>query len=327
VRSGRRAVIDIGTNSVKVLIADVAGNIVTPVHEESRQTRLGRDFFSDHTLKPGAIDATARAVADFANLARGQGAAELRLIATSAAREATNTHELLTAVERVAGLRVEVIPGDLEAELAFQGVTTDPRHHARPILLVDTGGGSSEFVLGEGKTIKDKGSFPLGTVRLLEQTSPGEPPAAGDLQRCRDFAGRIFQEKISPWMVPLLQECRKLSGGTKPVLLATGGTASILGRMETGLSYFDREALDKAILTRERLTWHVEHLWKLDLASRKRVVGLPPDRADVILTGSVIFEAIMRELDFADLRITTRGLRFAALLPVAGFGGGGESLG
>ncbi|MGA2029781.1 MAG: exopolyphosphatase, partial [Verrucomicrobiota bacterium] len=123
--SVRRAVIDVGTNSIKLLVADVAGRNVQPVGEDSRQTRLGKNFYDTHRLQPDAIARTAEAVAEFAKIARGENAASIRVIATSAARDAVNADELTSAIRSASGLKVEIISGECEAEWVFQGVTTD----------------------------------------------------------------------------------------------------------------------------------------------------------------------------------------------------------
>src|SRR3954470_22042102 len=172
----RRAVIDVGTNSVKLLVADVAGHDVHPVCEDSKQTRLGQGFYETHRLQPEPIAKTARAVMKFAALARELRADSVRVIATSAARDAINPQELVSALEGDSGLKVEIISGDQEAEWAFQGVTTDPELARQPLLLLDVGGGSTEFILGHGEHKHFRESFPLGTVRLMEKFPHADPP-------------------------------------------------------------------------------------------------------------------------------------------------------
>ena len=115
----RRAVIDVGTNSIKLLVADVSGRNVQPVHEESRQTRLGKGFYETHQLQPESIARTAEAVAEFERIAREQNSTSTRVIATSAARDAVNPRELTVAIERASGLKTEIISGGREAEWAF----------------------------------------------------------------------------------------------------------------------------------------------------------------------------------------------------------------
>jgi exopolyphosphatase/guanosine-5'-triphosphate,3'-diphosphate pyrophosphatase len=165
----RRAVIDVGTNSIKLLVADVAGRNVLPVLEESRQTRLGRGFYQTHRLQPAAIAASVEAVREFAGSARRLGATSIRAIATSATRDAGNAAELTGAIQDAAGVNVEIISGEREADWAFQGATSDPELAKRPLLLLDVGGGSTQFILGHGEQKHFRQSFPLGTVRLMDK--------------------------------------------------------------------------------------------------------------------------------------------------------------
>ena len=325
----RRAVIDVGTNSIKLLVADVAGHDVRPVREESRQTRLGRGFYKHHRLQESAVAATAQAVADFAATATREQAASLRVFATSAAREAVNAPELLSAIEAASGVKAHIISGEQEAEWVFQGVTTNPQLAKEPLLLVEVGGGSTEFILGGGGHRQFQRSVPLGTVRLLESIPHSEPPKPEELAACRHWLTEFLEREVEPWLKPALPETggkqraaraqvspapATAGVGSNVLLVGTGGTASILGCMEAELAIFDRPRIEATSLSRERLHWHVKRLWSLPLDARKEVVGLPRNRADVILTGAVIYEAVMQHLGFSPLRISTRGLRFGAVL-------------
>jgi len=304
-----RAVIDIGTNSVKLLIADVAGGRAEPLFEGSIQTRLGRGLYPGRQLTPQAIADTARVVAVFAEEARLLGA-PIRVIATSAAREAGNPGDLLAAMRRAAGLKVEIISGAQEAAWAFQGVVTDPRFAGRPLLILDVGGGSTEFILGQGAVPTFCQSFPLGIVRLCEQLQPSETPGPGELAGClavvQDFLGR----EVAPVLTPALAAY----ASPAPQLVGTGGTASVLGAMELRLTEFNPARLETAQLTRAKVRARLERLWGLPLAQRRKVPGLPPERADVILTGTAIYCAVMERFGFDRLQISARGMRFAALL-------------
>jgi exopolyphosphatase/guanosine-5'-triphosphate,3'-diphosphate pyrophosphatase len=311
----RRAVIDVGTNSIKVLVAEVAGRDVRPLWEESKQTRLGQGFYETRQLQPEAIAKTARAVADFASKARQQQACSIRVIATSAAREALNAAALTLAVEQASGLKVEIISGEQEADWAFQGVTTVPDLRQAPLLLMDVGGGSAQFIVGQGEQRHFRQSVPLGTVRLLERFRPGDPPKPGDLAICQNWLKAFLRQEVAPELEPALRQEQALAAADPGVqLVGTGGTASILGRIEARLETFDRARLDATRLTRTKLEQHERRLWELPLAQRQQVIGLPPNRADVILTGVAVYAAMMEQFGFEELRISTRGLRFAAVM-------------
>ncbi|MGO9201051.1 MAG: Ppx/GppA family phosphatase [Limisphaerales bacterium] len=313
----RRAVIDIGTNSVKLLVADAEGGEVRPVWEGSRQTRLGQGFYRTQRLQAGPIAATAAAVEEFAARARDYQAASIRVIATSAARDARNPEELAAAIERTCGLGIEIISGEQEADWAFQGVTSDAAFAAMPLLLLEVGGGSTEFVVGQGAHRHFRRSFPLGTVRLLEQFHPSDSPTAEELAACRRWLGAFLEKEVQPSLAPAL---RREAGAGQVRLVGAGGTASILGCMEATLRTFDRERLEATRLSAERLTWHTQRLWGLPLEERKRIPGLPENRADVILVGVAICEAVMRRFQFDELRLSTRGLRFGAVMSDPGLG-------
>jgi exopolyphosphatase / guanosine-5'-triphosphate,3'-diphosphate pyrophosphatase len=304
----RRAVIDVGTNSVKLLVADVTGTGVSPVFETSRQTRLGQGFYTTHRIQAEPILKTAAAVADFAAKARECQAVSVRVLATSAAREALNADELTAAIENASGLRVEIISGEREANLGFCGVATDGRLAEMPLMLLDVGGGSTEFILGRGANIDYSASFQLGTVRLLEQLPVSDPPLPAQLANCRRRVREFLQQEVQP----RVDSARIARQGWE--MVAIGGTASILGCMEAELTTFDRDRLESTLLSLDRLRWYTTHLWGLPIARRREVIGLPSKRADVILTGVVIYEAVMEQFAFGEMRISTRGLRFAALL-------------
>jgi exopolyphosphatase/guanosine-5'-triphosphate,3'-diphosphate pyrophosphatase len=305
----RRAVIDVGTNSVKLLLADVAGLLVTPVCEESNQTRLGAGFYVARRLSADAIAKTAAAVAAYSDQAAQLGALSIRLIGTSAARDALNSGQLAEAVRQASGLDMEILTGDQEADWVFRGVASDPGLARVPMLVLDVGGGSSEFIVGENSVPQFSASYPLGTVRLLEQLKPGDPPGLDALARCRAFLRAFLDQHVAPALQPALCRC-----GGLPELVGTSGTASILARMEARTMNFDRRQIESTLLPVSRVGEMLEQQWRLPLADRRKIPGLPPDRADVIAAGIAIYEAIMDRFGFSKLRISTRGLRYWALL-------------
>lgn len=306
----RRAVIDIGTNSIKLLVGDVADGLVIPVEEKSEQTRLGAGFYDTHVLQSAPIQRTATAVARFVALARDAGAQSLRAVATSAARDARNADELLGAVQRASGLRVEVISGDQEAEWVYRGVTSGRELHGTPLLILDVGGGSTEFILGDHGHHSFRESFPLGSVRLLEMLKPGDPPTFHELTTCREWLEKFLAEQVAP----SLQKHLSAGGDTPLTLVGTGGTTTILARMINQLTTFDRDTIDGTRLSHEQVLHYMLDLWAMPLATRRAVVGVPPNRADVIIMGVAIYEGVMRQFGLRELCVSARGLRFGALL-------------
>ena len=310
----RRAVIDIGTNSVKLLVADVAGNEVKPLLEKSEQTRLGRGFFETQQLQPESIALTARAVANFATEARPLALRSIRVIATSAARDARNQAEFLRAIEDAAGLQVEIISGEQEAKWAFAGVTSGPGFGNDLLAVLDLGGGSTEIILGESRSPYFHQSFPLGTVRLLEKIQPADPPHPRDWQRCENEISEFVNRYLRPALEPVLRHFSP----RRATLIGTGGTTSILACMHLKMQSFDRDRIEAVRFAQTDVWNQQQQLWSLRLAERRQIIGLPPNRADVILMGVAIFAIVMRAFDFAELRVSTRGLRFAAIIDAEG---------
>lgn len=304
-----RAVIDVGTNSVKVLVADVDGAVVRPLHEGSHQTRLGQGFYESHILQPGAIDSTAKAVADFVVEAQAWNPASIKVIGTSAARDALNKEELVRAIEGACGIPVTVISGEQEADWAYKGVTSDPQLAAGNLLVMDVGGGSTEFILGRGNKRVFAESFSIGSVRLLERVPISDLPTNDQREACKRDIREVLEREVKPHLAPKLDELQR------PVqLVGTGGTSTILARVELKLRSFNRELIEGTLLSRERVKSETIRLWNTALEDRRRIIGLPPNRADVILPGALIFEQVMEVFEQATLRVSTRGLRFAALM-------------
>jgi len=304
----RRAAIDVGTNSVKLLVADVFGHAVQPLFERTCQTRLGAGFYPDKRLTVPAIARTAEVVGDFASKARRFGANPIRVLATSAAREAQNADELASAIRQSSGLDMEILSGDREAELAFVGVASSPRIAGSTLFLIEVGGGSTQFVVGRPPVPSFRCSLPVGAVRLLQSVSPSEPPTPADQVRCQAAVRSALEGRGTQKLRAALA-----SLPSAPEAVASGGTATVLGAMHQSVAGFDRDKIESAVLMQNDLHEWLDRLWSLPLSERRQIPGLPPERADVILTGASILEGAMACFELPSLRISTRGLRFGAV--------------
>ena len=306
----RRAVIDIGTNSVKLLVAEVAGQSVTPLWERGEQTRLGEGFYDSRLLQPAAIARTLKAVAGFQERARELEAASIRVIATSAARDARNGAELTAAIASRTGLTVEVLSGHDEAGWAFRGATAGLADPPESACVIDVGGGSTECTVGVQGSLRWSESFHLGTVRWLEKIRPGNPPQPAELSHCRESIAAFLNQHVAPDLAPALARL----DGTPPPLIGVGGTFGILARMELKTDDFDRDRIEATPLSRATLAAWTERLWTMTYAQRGALPGLPPERADVMLMGAAIIEQFVLCFRFESVRPSSRGLRFAALM-------------
>ena len=285
----RRAVIDIGTNTVKLLVADVQDGRFETVVAKDTTTRLGEGVDQTKRLAPRAIDRTVNAIHDYVAGARALGAVDIVAFTTSAARDAVNCDEFLASARDRCGLSVQVISGEREAELIFRGVASDPAWANESILVMDVGGGSAEFILGKTGVIERAQSLPLGAVRLTEQ-----------------YRDRTFQELAASLRDVLHRSLRDYQPG-KWRLVGTGGTIVTLARMKHG-------KMDHATLSVDDLRAMVTSLDAMTLEQRKRVPGLPPERADIIVAGGAVFLFAMETLGALELTVSVRSLRHGALL-------------
>ena len=208
------------------------------------------------------------------------------------------------------GQAVDVLSGDNEARLVFAGVMGCPRLAKSPTLVIDIGGGSTEFIVGDAGGMRFHTSIPLGSVRLMERHAVSDPPAGGELETvCKSI-----DQALSETSLPGLRGQLNAPGQAQQfAMIGSGGMAGILAKMELANDAYDRERMEAVELPLDRVTAWRERLWGLTLARRREITGLPPKRADVALFGSLIYEQAMRQLGFSALRVSTRGIRFGVL--------------
>lgn len=297
----RLAAIDIGTNTIKLLVAAVEVDAITALHEDSQTTRLGEGVATTKRLAPAAIERTVAGIAAFADRARGMGATKLLAVATSGAREARSTEQFLARAREVAGLDVEIISGEREAELIFAGVSTDGGLRGQRLLVMDVGGGSAEIITGRDGHIENRVSLPAGAVRLTERFLRADPVSTAEL----DALLQHGRELLRPEMAQFSLEGR--------VMIGTGGTVTTAAAIDQSLAKFSIEKINRHPLARQRLTAMLERLRRLPLAERRNVPGLPPKRADIIIAGLAIYVTAMELAGIEQLTVSTRGLRFGLL--------------
>lgn len=280
----RRAVIDIGTNTVKLLVADVRDGQVWPVITKDQTTRLGEGVHARRQLSRPAIERTVAAITDYVADAREQGVTDVLALTTSATRGAENRAEFLAAVRERCGLDVQVITGEREAELIYHGVASDPVLAGRRLLVMDVGGGSCEFIQGEAGKIERHQSLPVGAVRMMEKFGDDFPALAM-------FLRNTFREVL-----------REYSAAGRQ-FIASGGANITLARI----------AHRNMLTTEEVLAW-VARLNVLTVEQRRQVPGMPADRADIIVAGAAALAFALEALGVHEVTVSTRNLRYGALL-------------
>ena len=302
----RLAVIDVGTNTVRLLVAESDGRSAYRTLLTAQEiTRLGQGLLPDRELQAEPIRRTIRALRRYRELAEAQGAAAILAVGTSALREATNRAAFLTAARDDAGIEVTVIPGEEEARLGLLGVRAGLRGAPARLAMMDIGGGSTELLLADGETILAAVSTGLGVVKLTESCLHTDPPLPAELETVRRKASGRFDRARTV-------ELRGMPPGD--VLVGTAGTVTSLAAVDLALAPYDPVRVTGHRLTRVRIAETVDRLASLPLADRRRVPGLEPARADVIVAGGVICLAAMDTLGFSELTVSDGGLREGILL-------------
>jgi exopolyphosphatase/guanosine-5'-triphosphate,3'-diphosphate pyrophosphatase len=303
----RLAVIDVGTNTVRLLVAESEGPFAHRTLLTAQEiTRLGQGLLPLRELQPEPIRRTVSVLRRYRELAEAQGAATLLAVGTSALREARNRAAFLAAARDKAGVEVAVIGGEEEARLALLGVRAGlPAAPAR-LAMMDIGGGSTELLLADGETILAAVSTGLGVVKLTESCLHADPPSPKELERVRLTAAERFDRAREVELRDLMPR--------DPFFVGTAGTVTSLAAMDLALVPYDPDRVTGHRLTRARVAQLLHRLAGLPLADRRRVPGLEPARADVIVAGGVICLAAMDALDFSALTVSDGGLREGLLL-------------
>ena len=301
----RFAAIDIGTNSVLLLIAerDSAGQF-TPILERAEITRLGRGVDQSHRLSENGIHDTLGVVADYVRQARAAGAQGWVVSATSAARDAENGLEFLNKAREQAGVEINILSGDREARLVYQAVIADfgPLLPGQPLLAIDIGGGSTEFVYGGAppdRRISFQRSYDVGSVRLTERYFRSDP--IGDRERARACA-------------ELRNTFSQLPARGESAVIGVAGTVTTLFAIQNQIEPYDAARVHRGTLTLEQLTKLTDRLMSTPFEERKRLPGLQPKRADVICAGALILQTALERLRATHCLVSDRGLRWGLLL-------------
>jgi exopolyphosphatase / guanosine-5'-triphosphate,3'-diphosphate pyrophosphatase len=292
----RVAAVDMGTNSTRLLVADIEGRgrdaKLVSVDRRTRITRLGQGVDRERMLHPDAIARTLEVLREYRGVIDELGAERVRATATSASRDASNRDELFDPAERVLGARPELLAGEAEARLEFLGATAGLAEPG-PYLVVDVGGGSTELIVG---TDEPEGlcSIDIGCVRLTEQFLHSDPPTAEELSQ----AVSVVRDQLA-------DAGRALpAAGRAATLVGTAGTVWTLAAVELGVDAARSDLIDHFRLTRAAAEEVFRTLATEPVARRKHNPGLEPGRVDVIVGGAVVVVSVMRHWGYDSLLVS-----------------------
>lgn len=299
----RLAAIDVGSNSIRLVVAEAqADGRYRILDEERESTRLGRSLASSGQLDEASINDSLAALRRFKSIAHGLGIENLRAIATCAVREATNGPEFCRLVKEHLDLDIEVISSQKEAHLAFHSVKRRFDLAGKNTLLVDIGGGSTEIVLATGELIEAIYATQLGAVRLNEKFGGGQSLAGDDYLRMERWIDRELSKTTEKPSTPL------------HLLIGSGGTFTCLASIIMAAKGQSRLPVAGCQVTRADLRHLIDRLRKMPLKLRREVPGLNPDRADIIVPGLAVIDCIMRRFKVNLLQVHAFGVRDGLLL-------------
>ena len=277
----RVATIDCGTNSIRLLIADISGGKFKEVLRDMEIVRLGQGVDENKSFHPDAINRTLAAVEKFKNQLAGKGVEKIRFCATSATRDAANRDLFIDGVRQILGVEVEVIPGEEEARLSFNGATKELLQSDAPFLVVDIGGGSTEFVYGN-KEVEFAKSVDIGCVRMSERHLKSQPVEMSQVaQAIIDIDKAIAQAAA---VVPI---------STAKTLVAVAGTATTIAAAALELETYDRYTIHLSRIPAEKVHKVSAAFQAMTKSEISNLGFMHPGRVDVITAGSLVLSRVM----------------------------------
>lgn len=309
----RIAAIDVGTNSIRVIVAESRPDgRYRIIDEEKAITRLGKGLEQSGEMSKESIEASADAIARMRVIAEGLGveASNIHAVATSAAREASNPDDLVSLVRERAGIELEVIDADREAHLAFRSVATAFDIESQDVAIVDIGGGSTEIVLASGGEVVEVYPLKLGAVRLTDRFGSCDRPGHDGYEAMKSYINDVLKREVGK--IPL----------SPGVMFGTGGTFSALANMSLyrsmGLAGAAMDVLPLALrgyeMPRREMRQILRWVHQMPVSARTSIRGLSPERADIIVAGMLIAHRVMKRLGVATLRVHDKGIRDGLLL-------------
>jgi len=303
--------IDIGTNSIRLLIAETGPGLFRERFSARRTTRLGKDLDRTGRLSSDAIERSFSALNEFSDHIRRFSARQTSAIGTSALRNASNANEFVAEVHRRTGLAISVISGEDEARLTLLGVRSALRGRegretdlTASALVIDIGGGSTEFIMTNECSGPLVQSLPLGAVYLAERCITTDPPALDEVATLRQ-AIRMELDRAEKREPSLMHG----TANRPEKLVGTAGTITTLAAMDQGMTSYDPARINRSILTRVAVDRIVQTLVRISLSERRTLAGLEPGREDIILSGAIITQEIMERYAYREMLVSDWGLR------------------
>ncbi len=295
------ASIDIGTNAIKFYLVEKSecGDWKV-ILDKAEVTRLGEGLNQANKISAIAMNRNMAVLGEMIDIARREGADEVLAVGTMVLRTASNARDFIRQVYKKFGLKIEVIPGEEEARLSFLAVTTNLNVSNDRFIIFDIGGGSTEFISGQNHHMEQRSSVNIGVVRLTEEILQSDPVTESEFNMSKKAIESAFQSVAIP------NRLNKLIG--------VGATLTTLGAMKHEMGVYNPAIIHGSHLTLSDVEGLILLLKSRTIAERKRIVGLEPKRADVILAGAMMVQAVMKMTGMDLVMISDRGVRHGLLI-------------
>jgi exopolyphosphatase / guanosine-5'-triphosphate,3'-diphosphate pyrophosphatase len=290
------AAVDIGSNSVRLKISRLVAHRLVEIHEDREVTRLGESVFRSGFLSPEAIALTVKVLRRFHRAAQRAGADSVRVVATSALRDARNSRAFLEWVRSATGWSVEIISGVEEARLIHLGLTSTLRVHSSPVLMIDLGGGSCELTISKRGHIQETVSLPLGAVRLTNDFLHHDPPRKSELRQLRSLIDREMR-----------RIAERISRSKPKIIIATSGTAEALAAVAHAM--YRTKSQREMTVTHAQMRRIAKMLSRVGLEERRKITGIGPRRAEIVVAGAAVFAGLLDRCKLGGFRYSPLGLR------------------
>lgn len=275
------AAIDIGTNTTRLIVAEVSSSSVEEIERRTVITRLGEGVDESGVLSAAGIERVHKTLSDYREVIDQHGVTHTLVVATSAVRDASNGGEFLSEIEGKFGFRVQLLSGREEALLAFRGATLG-RSLMRSVLVVDIGGGSTELVLGDAGGPSFYVSLDIGAVRLTERYLHSDPPNPAELERCAAAVRELVLDRVPAGVLQ-----------APTAAIGNAGTITTIAALDQKLAEYDRELVHGYSIPRHAVREQLARLAALPLAERRQVPALEPERASVIVAGAIVCSELL----------------------------------
>jgi exopolyphosphatase / guanosine-5'-triphosphate,3'-diphosphate pyrophosphatase len=297
------AAVDIGSNSVRLKIARLTRGRLRPVHEDREVTRLGEGVFRTGFLTPESMAETVKVLRRFHRATQQVVTDTVRVVATSALRDARNSQAFLEWVRSATGWKLEIISGLEEARLIHLGLVSNLRVSGAPALMLDLGGGSCELTISSRGQIRDTVSLPLGAVRLTDEFLRHDPPRKGELKRLHGFVSREVNRIVG-----------RIVAAKVKYVIATSGTAAALAAVA---SHLRKTRNHRAVVSASEMTRIAKRLARLPVDERRQIEGIGLRRAEIIVAGAIVYHELLDRCHLKAFRYSPLGLRDGLLAQMA----------